>query len=203
MLRILVVVSVIALSQAGNLLNGGLGLGLGLRGGYGYEGAYAGNYGANYGGYAGNYGGDYAGGYAGGYAAPIPHAFAYSAQGHDGGSTREESSDGHGGVRGSYTLNVADGRQRTVNYVADHAGFRAEINTNEPGTETKHESPANTLLISAQPPAAELAYRTTGYGSGYGSAPILAAHGNIGLAGAPFTGYNSAEIHAPISRHGY
>jgi len=178
MLRILVVVSVIALSQAGNLLNGGLGLG--LRGGYGYEGAY---------------GGEYAGGYA-----PIPYAFAYSANGHDGGSSREESSDGHGGVRGSYTLDVADGRKRVVRYVADHAGYRAEIETNEPGTESK--SPAATLLISAQPPAAELAYKTTGYG--YGSAPILANHGNIGIAsGAPFVGYNSAEIHAPISRLGW
>jgi len=166
------VLSVIALSQAGNLFNGGLALGsLGLRGGYGYEGAYTGDY-------------------AGGYAAPIPYSFAYSANGHDGGSSREESSDGHGGVRGSYTLDVADGRKRTVRYVADHAGYRAEIETNEPGTESK--SPAATTFISAQPPAAELAYRST---------PILASHANIGIA--PFTGYNSAELHAPISRLGW
>lgn len=35
---------------------------------------------------------------------------------------------------GSYGLKLADGRERVVKYVADKGGFRAKIETNEPGT---------------------------------------------------------------------
>lgn len=47
---------------------------------------------------------------------------------------RSESGNGWSGVTGSYSLNVGDGRSRVVNYVADGAGFRAAIATNEQGT---------------------------------------------------------------------
>ena len=39
----------------------------------------------------------------------------------------------HNAVVGSYGLKDADGRMRVVEYVADGAGFRAKIRTNEPG----------------------------------------------------------------------
>lgn len=45
---------------------------------------------------------------------------------------REESGDGWGNVHGSYGLKLADGRQRTVNYVADKSGFRVKLDSNEP-----------------------------------------------------------------------
>ena len=45
---------------------------------------------------------------------------------------------------GSYGLRDADGRQRTVNYIADAAGYRVSITSNEPGVEPK--DPAATLI---------------------------------------------------------
>lgn len=54
-----------------------------------------------------------------------------------GGTFRRESGNAAGQVVGSYGLRTADGRLRTVNYIADDAGFRAAINTNEPGVEPK------------------------------------------------------------------
>lgn len=59
--------------------------------------------------------------------------FGYDEQHTSGGSFRRETSDGHGRVVGSYGLNDADGRRRIVHYVADDAGFRVQIETNEPG----------------------------------------------------------------------
>lgn len=75
------------------------------------------------------------------------YAFGYN-EGHaTGGSFRKESGNAAGVVAGSYGLAVADGRQRVVNYVADAAGFRADIKTNEPGVEPK--DPANTAINKA------------------------------------------------------
>ncbi|XP_035211421.1 cuticle protein 14-like [Stegodyphus dumicola] len=74
------------------------------------------------------------------------YAFGYN-EGHaSGGSFRKETGS-HGVVAGSYGLAVADGRQRVANYVADAAGFRADIKTNEPGVKPK--DPANTAINKA------------------------------------------------------
>lgn len=61
------------------------------------------------------------------------YAFGYDEAHPSGGSFRKESGS-HGVKVGSYGLRDADGRVRTVNYVADAAGFRATVSTNEPGT---------------------------------------------------------------------
>lgn len=53
---------------------------------------------------------------------------------HHGEQHREEASDGHGNVKGSYGFVDEKGIHREVHYVADEKGFRAEIKTNEPGT---------------------------------------------------------------------
>ena len=45
-------------------------------------------------------------------------------------------------MSGSYGLRDADGRIRTVNYVADAHGYRASISTNEPGTDVKQDPAA-------------------------------------------------------------
>jgi hypothetical protein len=74
------------------------------------------------------------------------YAFGYNEDHATGGTFRRES--GAPGVQvGSYGLRDADGRVRVVNYVADAAGFRANIQTNEPGVEPK--DPAAVLINKA------------------------------------------------------
>lgn len=51
---------------------------------------------------------------------------------------------------GSYTIALADGRRRTVEYIADADGFRARINTNEPGT--GDDAPADVQWNSSAEP---------------------------------------------------
>jgi len=131
------------------------------------------------------------------------YAFAYDEQHGDGGSSRKESGSGWGPsqvVKGSYTLNVADGRQRVVKYVADGLGFRAAIATNEPGTaaqpaaDTSISSPylppqqvaplavAAPVAIAAPLAAAPLAAAPLGLGLGYnGLAGGALLDGGLGL----------------------
>lgn len=85
-----------------------------------------------------------------------PYAFSYQVDG----STRTESGDTKGVVKGQYTLQNADGSSRVVDYVADHNGFRASVNTNEFGTEAK--SPAGVALRSSQPNAEDITLRLEG-----------------------------------------
>lgn len=89
----------------------------------------------------------------------------------DGGHTRHESGDGSGRVTGEYSIQTADGRQRTVRYTADELGYRAEIVTNEIGTESK--SPANVYLQSSAVTGEQAAY----------SAPVPTTHGVSGAGG--------------------
>jgi len=72
------------------------------------------------------------------------YAFGYNEDHATGGTFRRETGDAHGVKVGSYGLRDADGRLRIVNYVADALGFRANIQTNEPGVEPK--DPAATLI---------------------------------------------------------
>ncbi|GIY22372.1 hypothetical protein CEXT_556081 [Caerostris extrusa] len=79
--------------------------------------------------------------------APIPYSFSYNAPTEDGGnSAREETGDGNGRVQGSYTVQGEGGFGRVVNYVADENGFRASIQTNEPGT--ANQNPADVVIES-------------------------------------------------------
>lgn len=92
-------------------------------------------------------------------------------------------------MTGSYGLRDADGRIRTVNYIADAAGFRATISSNEPGVESK--SPADVsingapleqpALIQAAPSQVVVAH-----------APLLAASSGIS--------YSSSVNHASPAR---
>lgn len=65
------------------------------------------------------------------------YSFGYDEAGATGGSFRHEKSDAYGNRVGSYGLTGADGRVRIVNYVADANGYRANVQTNEPGTESR------------------------------------------------------------------
>lgn len=69
------------------------------------------------------------------------YAFAYNEDHATGGTFRKEKG-GHGVQVGSYGLRDADGRVRVVNYVADALGYRASIQTNEPGVDPKQDPAA-------------------------------------------------------------
>ncbi|KAK8787506.1 hypothetical protein V5799_022706 [Amblyomma americanum] len=158
----------------GGVYGGGLGGGLGVHHGGGYRGGYGGVYGGGLGGgyYGGGGGGYYGGGYRAAYedVRPKPFNFGYVAQGLGGSSSRQEVADGSGRVQGSYTISTAEGGQRKVKYAADAGGFRAIVDTNEPGTAS--ESPADVAFRSSQPPASVLAakYGPVGTRGGYGGA---------------------------------
>ena len=110
------------------------------------------------------------------------YAFGYN-EGHATGGTFRKESGSPGAVVGSYGLTVADGRQRVVNYVADGAGFRADIKTNEPGVEPK--DPAHAAINKAALVVAP-AHHAVAYA--HHAAPIAYAHAPLHYA-APHFGY--------------
>jgi len=77
------------------------------------------------------------------------YEFAYDEEHASGGTSRQEKG-GKGWQTGSYTLRDKDGRKRIVKYVADAHGFRAAIDTNEPGVDGK-EDPADVKLSASGP----------------------------------------------------
>lgn len=81
------------------------------------------------------------------YGRPQPYEFSYVSQDQEGTHGHSQQSDAQGQVQGHYTIQLADGRARTVHYTADENGYRAEIQTNEIGTESK--SPADVRLVSS------------------------------------------------------
>ncbi|GIX91895.1 cuticle protein 10.9 [Caerostris extrusa] len=147
-------------SHGGGGFGGNRGVGGGAGGGYG---------GGAGGGYGGGAGGGYGGG-AGGNYPPQPYQFDYTARDEQGNTHyRNEQGDQNGAVRGSYGYTDNQGLYRVVDYVADAGGFRANIRTNEPGTDGK-ESPADVQLTAEQPPAGiqDRYTRVGGYGGGAG-----------------------------------
>ncbi|GBN83008.1 hypothetical protein AVEN_145957-1 [Araneus ventricosus] len=140
---------------------------------------------------------------------PQPYKFGYSVKDHHGEQHREESGNGAGGVVGSYGFTDDRGIARQVNYVADHAGFRAQVKTNEPGT--ANQNPAAVQVISNDPyargaaepflsrPTVAVAQAVpgVGYGLGYnglgnggviGYNGLLGGYGGVVNFGAPLVG---------------
>ncbi|OQR79725.1 adult-specific rigid cuticular protein 15.7-like [Tropilaelaps mercedesae] len=135
------------------------------------------------------------------------YAFSYDiANGHAARNGRTEHGGRHG-VVGSYYIRDIDGRHRTVHYIADKAGFRAQIHTNEPGTKTSYAAAAAYSSANGKTASAGgfhgfdhfVGHGPTGYGHGQGhegyghtisygthevGGPIYSAHGGIehGLA---------------------
>ncbi|KAL1465998.1 hypothetical protein MTO96_026946 [Rhipicephalus appendiculatus] len=164
------------MANAGNIPGGYGGAAFGGLGavGVGFGGGYAGR------GYLAGGGGGY---YGGGYRAyednrPRPYSFGYVAQAVGGSSSRQEVGDGNGAVQGVYTITTAEGGQRKVKYTADAAGFRAVVDTNEPGTQS--ESPADVALRSSSPPAYLLAAKYGPTGSSYAGVRPRAVYGGVG-----------------------
>ncbi|KAG0439452.1 hypothetical protein HPB47_016640 [Ixodes persulcatus] len=80
--------------------------------------------------------------------APRPYLFGYDNTDEFGTRrTRQETGDAFNNKVGSYSYVDALGITRTVKYVADDAGFRATVDTNEPGTKTS--APADAPFFSA------------------------------------------------------
>jgi len=120
--------------------------------------------------------------------------FGYDESHATGGSSRREE-QANGVRRGSYSLSDADGRQRTVHYVADANGFRASIQTNEPGVEPK--DPADVLINKG------------GVVAVAGPAPVYAAPAPVALpapilaAPAPVKGYLAPRAPLALPVQGY
>jgi len=89
------------------------------------------------------------GAYGDPYGIPTPYSYGYESPSIGGAHSHQETGDGAGRVQGSYTIQDADGRHRTVTYVADETGYHPTIETNELGTETS--APANAEVHSAAP----------------------------------------------------
>ncbi|XP_040067737.1 cuticle protein 16.8-like [Ixodes scapularis] len=64
--------------------------------------------------------------------------------------TRQETGDALNNKVGSYSYVDAHGVARTVNYVADALGFRATVETNEPGTKTSAPADAPTYSSAVE-----------------------------------------------------
>ncbi|KAF8782303.1 cuticle protein 14-like [Argiope bruennichi] len=128
------------------------------------------------------------------------YAFGYN-EGHGTGASFRRESGSNGVVAGSYGLTVADGRQRIVNYVADAAGFRADIKTNEPGVEPK--DPAHTAINKA---AVAITAPAVAYAApAHYAAPLAPAAALQYAAGVPHAGafaYNTAIGHHGLAHHG-
>ena len=115
------------------------------------------------------------------------YAFGYDiTNGHGASNSRRESGDAHGNKHGSYSIHDIDGRARRVDYVADGHGFRAVVNTNEPGT--AHSAPAAAVIASpyAAPVAPVVAHPAPVVAVAAHAAPL--AH--TGLVGAAYLGHN-------------
>ncbi|KAF8786139.1 Cuticle protein 16.8 like protein [Argiope bruennichi] len=83
---------------------------------------------------------------------PHPFHFGYDVlDEHGNKQQRQEQGDQHGNVKGSYGYVDAHGVYRQVDYVADHSGFRAVVQSNEPGV--ANEDPADVKLTAKAPPS--------------------------------------------------
>ncbi|KAF8767250.1 Cuticle protein 10.9 like protein [Argiope bruennichi] len=79
-----------------------------------------------------------------------PYHFGYEIEDANGKQHRHEHKDPDGTIRGSYGFVDDHGVHREVHYVADDFGFRAQVVTNEKGTESQH--PADVHLHSLYSP---------------------------------------------------
>lgn len=126
---------------------------------------------------------------------PQPYSFGYSVKDHHGEQHREESGDGHSVVKGSYGFTDNRGVHRQVDYVADHAGFRAQVKTNEPGT--ANQDPAAVKMMSSAHPGHGHGIAAGIVGGGYGYGHVYGhgyAHGH---------GYGHGYGHGQGHGHGY
>ncbi|GFS41138.1 uncharacterized protein NPIL_103391 [Nephila pilipes] len=94
---------------------------------------------------------------------PQPYDFGYESMDKMGTKQhRQESSDATGTVKGSYGFVDPIGLYRRVEYIADVDGYRATVQSNEPGL-TSNGAASAAFIVEVPPPAAVaqgLAYLT-------------------------------------------
>ncbi|XP_065300561.1 cuticle protein 16.8-like [Dermacentor albipictus] len=178
-LKTVLLLSVTALASAGNVFGGGH---------HGFSGAGFRGAGFQSGGFGGPlFAAAATPGLSGGGASypPQPYSFGYDTTDEFGTQLfHKEQGDASNAKTGSYGYRDANGIFRTVKYVADANGFRATIDTNEPGTAPGASADA---VFNANPVAAP----AVGPGAGKGGAGRYAGAkaGAYGAgAGGPWAG---------------
>ncbi|UYV73581.1 hypothetical protein LAZ67_10004165 [Cordylochernes scorpioides] len=122
------------------------------------------------------------------------YAFGYD-EGHASGGTFRRESGSHGVKVGSYGLSDADGRQRTVSYVADAAGFRANIQTNEPGVDSSKDPAATLVNKHAAVVAAPAVHHASYVAPAHHAAYVAPAHHASYVAPAHHASYVAPAAH--------
>ncbi|KAH6937522.1 hypothetical protein HPB50_001322 [Hyalomma asiaticum] len=116
---------------------------------------------------------------------PQPYSFGYDTTDEFGTQLfHKEQGDANNAKTGSYGYRDANGIFRTVKYVADANGFRATIDTNEPGTAPGASADA---VFNANPVAAPAVAPGAGKGGRYAGAKPAAYTSGAG-AGGPWAG---------------
>ncbi|EEC12114.1 cuticle protein, putative [Ixodes scapularis] len=120
---------------------------------------------------------------------PQPYSFGYDNTDEFGTRmTRQETGDEFNNKVGSYSYVDALGVARTVNYVADAAGFRVNVDTNEPGTKTSSPAHAQFLSSAVEGPHPVLVKAVHAAPVAVHAAPVAvrAVHGAPVVHAAPF-----------------
>lgn len=117
-----------------------------------------------------------------------PYSFGYDTRDEFGTrQTRSEVSNAAGAKIGSYGYTDPHGIYRQVNYIADAAGFRASISTNEPGTSASATGAAlynaPTTYVAPRPVAA------------IAPAPFAVAPAPVAVAPAPLLAPHQVHYH--------
>ncbi|GFT07627.1 cuticle protein 14 isoform b [Nephila pilipes] len=126
------------------------------------------------------------------------YQFGYDEAHSSGGTFRKETGDSWGNKYGSYGLRDADGRYRVVNYVADAAGFRASVKTNEPGVAPS--DPASTTINKPEfiAPVSIASVKQPGH---VAPVPVAAVKQPGLVAPAPITAVQQPVLYAPSVHH--
>ncbi|XP_077512054.1 uncharacterized protein LOC144122999 [Amblyomma americanum] len=134
-------------------------------------------------GFGGGFGGGHHGAFGPSFAAtfarqeqyypPQPYSFGYDNVDEYGTkSFHKEQGDAANAKTGTYGYSDANGIFRRVKYIADAGGFRAKIDTNEPGTETGASADA---VFNSNPLPAGRHYRQIGAASHHSGAYTTAS----------------------------
>ncbi|XP_054932281.1 cuticle protein 10.9-like [Dermacentor andersoni] len=151
---------------------------------FGFGGGFSSGFG---GGLGGAFGPTFAGTFARQeqYYPPQPYSFGYNNVDQYGTrSYRKEQGDASNTKTGMYGYSDANGIFRQVKYIADAGGFRAKIDTNEPGTAPGASADA---VYNANPLPAGPQYRIIGGSSPFSSPYTSASTSGFGY-GRPWSG---------------
>ncbi|XP_049518695.1 prisilkin-39-like [Dermacentor silvarum] len=151
-------------------------------------------------------------GYADYAVPPQPYSFGYDTLDEFGNRQfRSEQSDSNNVKTGSYGYRDVNGLYRRVSYIADANGFRATVDTNEPGTAPGASADAVFNAAPVVPPVPAGAATPTAYGTRT-AAPAYNGYGGYGQygydqygrgAGGYGYGGNGLSGYAPNGLGGY